>query len=130
MNTVQVAAAVVRDAEGRLLLCQRKGELQGLWEFPGGKREAGESFVQCIQRELMEELALPVTVEKELCRMPYGKEDQALDFCFLLVRAEREAPCVLSVHQEAQWIWPNQLPQYPLCPADAAFVQGFGHMLK
>ena len=56
MKTIDVAAGVVRDAAGRVLLCMRKGALQGLWEFPGGRREPGESLAECLKRELMEEL--------------------------------------------------------------------------
>ena len=60
---IEVSAGVVYDREGRILICQR-GEGRNnahLWEFPGGKREAGESAADCLVRELMEELQLPVT---------------------------------------------------------------------
>ena len=59
-----VAAGVIRDAQGRLLIAQRPldGLLGGLWEFPGGKRESGESLQDCLRRELREELAIEVEV--------------------------------------------------------------------
>ena len=60
---IEVSAGVVYDREGRILICQR-GEGRSnahLWEFPGGKREAGESAAECLIRELTEELSLPVT---------------------------------------------------------------------
>ena len=55
---------MIRDAQGRLLIAQRPldGLLGGLWEFPGGKRESGESLPDCLQRELREELAIEVEV--------------------------------------------------------------------
>ena len=59
---IEVSAGIVYDREGRILICQR-GEGRNnahLWEFPGGKREAGESAADCLVRELMEELQLPV----------------------------------------------------------------------
>ena len=59
-----VAAGLIRDVEGRLLIAQRPldGLLGGLWEFPGGKREPGESLQDCLRRELREELAIEVEV--------------------------------------------------------------------
>lgn len=58
-----VTAAVIRD-EDRVLVARRKGSpLEGLWEFPGGKLEAGESPEECLARELKEELGLEVTVQ-------------------------------------------------------------------
>lgn len=60
MEIIEVAAGVVRRADGRVLICRRTGRLEGLWEFPGGKLEPGETPAQCLQRELMEELDLRV----------------------------------------------------------------------
>ncbi len=60
-----VTAGLIRDGQGRLLIARRPldGLLGGLWEFPGGKREAGESLEECLQRELREELAIEVKVD-------------------------------------------------------------------
>lgn len=59
-----VAAGIIRDEEGRILIAQRlpKGLLAGLWEFPGGKQEGDETLPQTLQRELREELAIEVEV--------------------------------------------------------------------
>ena len=60
---IEVSAGIVFDREGRILICQRgEGRHNAhLWEFPGGKREEGESATECLLRELQEELFLPVT---------------------------------------------------------------------
>src|SRR6185369_17339571 len=65
MEIIEVAAGLVF-CEGKLLITQRNADthLGGLWEFPGGKREPGESFEQCLIRELHEELGIEVTVRE------------------------------------------------------------------
>lgn len=70
----EVAAGVIRRADGRLLIAQRpmEGLLGGLWEFPGGKQEAGETLAECLQRELMEELGIEVEVGEELCQVRHA----------------------------------------------------------
>src|SRR5207245_2793910 len=61
---LEVAAALIQDADGRYLITQRRrgSPLEGLWEFPGGKRDAGEELDACLARELTEELGARFTV--------------------------------------------------------------------
>lgn len=119
---IEVAAGVVLSSAGRVLICQRMGGAHnGLWEFPGGKREAGESFAECLRREIWEELRLSVEVERELCRMPFEEGGKQLSFSFLLAQA-KDTGVTLAVHQDARWVSVEEMGEYPLCPADAAFV--------
>ena len=69
-----VAAGLIRDEEGRLLIAQRPldGLLGGLWEFPGGKRKADESLADCLKRELREELAIEVAVGERFTVVDHG----------------------------------------------------------
>ena len=78
MEIIEVAAGVVRRADGRVLICRRTGRLEGLWEFPGGKLEPGETPAQCLQRELMEELELRVHAgEQPLQKRPQSGRKEA-----------------------------------------------------
>ena len=77
---VEVAAAVLRDAQGRLLLSQRpEGKhLAGLWEFPGGKRESGESIHDALARELREELGIEVAESKPLLSLTHHYPEKSV----------------------------------------------------
>jgi A/G-specific adenine glycosylase len=63
-----VTAAVIRRGDGRLLIAQRKltAMLGGLWEFPGGKRQDGETLPVCLRREVREELGIEIEVGRQL----------------------------------------------------------------
>lgn len=69
-----VAAGVIRDKKGQILIAQRlpHGLLGGLWEFPGGKREPGESLEACLRREIMEELAVRVRVGQKIAAIRHS----------------------------------------------------------
>ena len=129
---IEVAAGVIRDGRGRVLIARRKvdarGEwlaLEGFWEFPGGKREAGESYEACLARELNEELELRVTPGDALYTMDYVTEGRPIHFEFLDVAVPEGTPLTLNVHADAAWVAPDQLAGYRLCPADAHFVACF-----
>ncbi|HVN82848.1 MAG TPA: (deoxy)nucleoside triphosphate pyrophosphohydrolase, partial [Terriglobia bacterium] len=69
---IEVAAAIIW-RQGRILISQRdvNAHLSGYWEFPGGKREAGESFEECLVREVNEELNVRVGIQKLLDTISY-----------------------------------------------------------
>ena len=119
---VEVAAGLVRDGRGRLLIARRTGRFEGLWEFPGGKREAGESFEACLARELREELDLAVTPLGVAYEMTFRDAEAELHFAFVSAAADADAPLSLRVHGEALWVEPERLSEYPFCPADALFL--------
>ncbi|MGH7277542.1 MAG: (deoxy)nucleoside triphosphate pyrophosphohydrolase, partial [Candidatus Rokuibacteriota bacterium] len=81
---VDVAAALVQDQDGRYLITQRRqgSHLEGLWEFPGGKRDAGESLESCLRRELREELgaAFAVGEKADTIRWEYPERTVVLHF--------------------------------------------------
>ena len=120
-----VAAAALVDADGRVLICQRpEGKaLAGLWEFPGGKMEAGETPEACLIRELAEELGIAVT---QSCLAPFVFASHDYDGFHLLMPLylirRWEGIIVAREHKALAWVKPNHMDQYPMPPADAPLV--------
>ncbi len=111
---IDVSAGIIRRGDGRILICQRgEGRKNAhLWEFPGGKWEDGEDAADCLKRELMEELSLPVTNVRAWCTT----QAQGIRFTFLT--AETDAVPVLTEHEDAKFVTPRELLAYPFCPGD------------
>jgi 8-oxo-dGTP diphosphatase len=121
--TVIVAAAVVRDGE-RLLLTRRPSgaHLEGLWEFPGGKLEEGESPEVALARECLEECGIDVVVEDvlDVAYHRYPKKDVLLLFYACRLGARREIRHLEVV--DHAWVLPSELDRYELPPPDARLV--------
>ena len=122
-NAIEVAAGVVfRD--GQVLITQRRPDdhLGGLWEFPGGKRESGETFAGCLQRELREELGIEVEVGKWLGSVTHAYPEKTVHLRFYRCAWRKHEPRVLGCHAFA-WATASQLSQYPFPPADETLLQ-------
>ena len=78
MHRIHVMAAVIRDAERRILIAKRPDDAHqgGLWEFPGGKLEPGESRLEALQRELHEELGITVQQARPLIDLQHNYPDK------------------------------------------------------
>ncbi len=111
---IEVSAGVIRRNDGRILICQRgEGRKNAhLWEFPGGKLEMGESPEECLRRELMEELSLPVTALKKRCE----GEWEGIRFHF--IDGETDSLPVPAEHEDVRFVTPREMLRYPFCPAD------------
>ena len=125
MKLLTVAACALVDADGRVLLAQRPTgkPMAGLWEFPGGKVEAGERPEQTLIRELKEELGILVN---EACLAPLTFASHAYpDFHLLMplyvCRRWEGTPMALE-GQELAWVRVNRLRDYPMPPADEPLV--------
>ena len=122
-HAIEVAAGVVfRD--GQVLITQRQPDdhLGGLWEFPGGKRESGETFAGCLQRELREELGIEVEVGKWLGSVTHAYPEKTVHLRFYRCAWRKHEPRVLGCHAFA-WATASQLSQYPFPPADQTLLQ-------
>ncbi len=121
-STIAVVAAVVtRDA--RYLVCQRaEGDRHGgLWEFPGGKLEPGESWLEAARRELREELAVEVVAGARAPRFIARDPGSPYEIAFLDVRIEGEPSC--HEHQRLAWRSCAELAHLPLAPSDRHFAE-------
>lgn len=116
---MEVSAGIIRREDGKALICRRgPGRSNAhLWEFPGGKIEPGESPCACLKRELMEELALPVSDLEEVCR----QEAQGILFHFIAGRTA--AAPALTEHEDHAFVRDRDMLRYAFCPADTAVAR-------
>ena len=122
---VLVAACALIDVDGRVLIGKRPAgkNLAGLWEFPGGKVEPGETPEACLIRELDEELGIKVT---HACLAPFVFASHAYEAMHLLMPLylcrRWEGFVTAREHEALAWVKPNKLADYPMPPADAPLV--------
>jgi len=123
-HEIEVSAALLFN-NGRLLITQRRpgDHLGGLWEFPGGKREAHETFEQCLARELREELCIEAEVGAlvETITHPYPEKTVHLRFFRCALNEASAAPQPLHCHALA-WVTAGELAGYEFPAADARLL--------
>jgi 8-oxo-dGTP diphosphatase len=119
---VEVTAAVVA-RRGRFLVTRRdpRKHLGGLWEFPGGKRELGESLDACLERELREELGVRIRVGARLAIVPWSYPDRRVLLHFYQCRLAA-GRITSRERQPYRWVTPVELAALPMPPADATLV--------
>jgi mutator protein MutT len=120
---IEVAAALIRDAAGRYLITQRRrgSHLEGLWEFPGGKRDAGEALEACLERELLEELGARFTIEDRVDTIHWEYPDRTVVLHFYRCRL-RSGTIAPQESQAMAWVAPAELTRYDFPPADRALI--------
>lgn len=121
---LHVLAGVLCDRQGRVLLAERPAgkHLAGLWEFPGGKREPGETPLAALARELKEELGITLVEAAPLIRVPWRYRERGLLLDAWCVTQWRGEPRSLE-GQGLQWCLPSQVDPAMLAPADRAILQ-------
>ncbi|PWC83437.1 NTP pyrophosphohydrolase [Azospirillum sp. TSH100] len=120
-----VVAVALVDADGRVLLAQRPAgkSLAGLWEFPGGKVDAGETPEAALVRELKEELGIDTAAS---CLAPFTFASHSYERFHLLmplyVCRVWEGEVMAREGQKLAWVYPNRMGDYPMPPADVPLV--------
>jgi 8-oxo-dGTP diphosphatase len=123
LNHFHVAAGILHDAGGRVLITERlcDGPFDGLWEFPGGKIGGDESPGEALKRELAEELGIEVTDLRPFMELHHEYPDRIVDLEFFVVSAWNGEPEGLE-GQGLRWVSINELDEAELLPADGPVV--------
>jgi 8-oxo-dGTP diphosphatase len=117
------AALIVRD--GEVLIGQRRADqpMASLWEFPGGKIEAGESPQQALARELVEELGIAASIGPQVTRIRHNyRHGGAVDLQFFSVR-EFVGEIQNRIYQQVRWVKLAELPDYEFLAADRGLIR-------
>lgn len=122
MSVIRVVAGVIVK-DGTVLIAQRKDSHSqgGLWEFPGGKVEAGETDSIALVRELEEELDVIVSVRQSLGENTHHYPDKSICLCGYFCEME-SGEMHLNSHQKVAWVEPAALRNYAFSAADLPFV--------
>ena len=122
MKKIEVVAAILH-RDGAYFATQRGyGEFEGMWEFPGGKIEEGETAEFALKREIQEELGVDITIDKFLCTTEYDYPSFHLTMhCYLC--GIRTGEIELREHKSAHWLTVGTLDNVDWLPADKEIVE-------
>ena len=121
MKSIRVSAAVIH-RDGKIFATKRGyGEYKGKWEFPGGKREEGESGEEALYREIREELDSKVKIEKLICTTDYDYPTFHLTMDVYLSTLI-EGKLTLLEHEDAQWVSLDSIDDLDWLPADWSVI--------
>lgn len=122
MKIVEVAVGVIKQGN-RIYISKRAGNLHqgGKWEFPGGKRERGETISQTLVRELKEEIGIQVTSQKELLVIEHDYGDKKVRLDVRLVDAF-DGEASQQEGQQARWVTIGELEQYEFPKANVEII--------
>ena len=122
LKRIEVVAAIIHDAEGRIFATQRGyGEWKDGWEFPGGKIEAGETPEEALRREIWEELETRIEVERLVETVEYDYPQFHLTMHCFLCRVE-SGRLELKEHEAARWLEKEELGSVDWLPADLQII--------
>lgn len=116
---INVVAAVICNKDNKILIAQRnfKKSQGGLWEFPGGKIEPGETREQAIVREIKEEMNIEIEVEKYLAEKVFKYPEKTINLIALKCII-KNGTISLNEHEDAKWISISEISKYNFAPAD------------
>ena len=122
MKQIEVVAAIIRKGNKIFATQRGYGERKDWWEFPGGKMETGETAEEALKREIREELATEISVDRLLCTVEYDYPKFHLTMhcylCTLLIEALH-----LNEHEAARWLAKEELDSVQWLPADESVIE-------
>lgn len=120
-----VVAAII-ESDGKLLVCQRRrgSNFELMWEFPGGKKETGESLEEALAREVQEELGIQAQIGQEVYRTAhqYKEMREPIQLIFFTAKANTDA-ISNRVFEQIQWLEPKSLMKLDFLPADRELIE-------
>ena len=121
--TIRVVAGALFDACGRVLIAQRPPgkHMAGRWEFPGGKINSGETELEALRRELLEELGVTLEGAERLLELSHDYPERRVQLCMWRITAYSGEPCTLD-GQRLKWVAPAELEAEDLLEADRPIV--------
>ncbi|WP_413528958.1 pyrimidine (deoxy)nucleoside triphosphate diphosphatase [Rahnella inusitata] len=125
VKTVDVVAALI-ERDGKLLLARRdaSSDQAGLWEFPGGKVETGESQQAALVRELQEEMGITATVEDFVATSELQQPQRLIHLHGWRVSGFTGV-ITLQCHSEVRWVSPADVTSFELAPADIPLIDAY-----
>lgn len=129
MKQIEVVAAIIHDAEGRILATQRGyGDYKDWWEFPGGKMEQGETPEEALKREIWEELETRIVVERFVATVEWDYPQFHLTMHCYLCHVE-SGHLELKEHEAAKWLNKDELESVNWLPADRMVINNNKQLL-
>ncbi len=127
---IEVVAALIREGN-KFMICQRPAhKARGLlWEFVGGKVEAGESDKEALVRECREELGVTLSVGDRFADVVHAYPDLTVHLTLYCATIAEGTPQKLE-HNDIRWITPQEIPKYSFCPADRTILSEIPKRMK
>lgn len=127
MKTIEVVAAIIKHDNEIFTTRRGYGEFENMWEFPGGKIEAGETREEALIREIKEELELTIEINSYLTTVEYDYSNFHLTMhCFICSISGGELH--LNAHNDAKWTTLDKLDELNWVPADILVVENLKSM--
>ena len=129
MKQIEVVAAIIHDAEGRIFATQRRyGDYKDWWEFPGGKMEQGETPEEALKREIWEELETRIVVERFVATVEWDYPAFHLTMHCYFCHVE-SGHLELKEHEAAKWLNKDELESVNWLPADRMVINNNKQLL-
>ena len=116
---IRVTCAIIRNEENDVLVVRRgeNSDLPDKWEFPGGKVKEGESYEECIIREIKEELSIEISIVGKLQPVEYHYPEKSIRLIPFVCRI-KSGDIILTDHSEFRWLTRNEIPTLTWASAD------------